>query len=82
MLPNVVMQFLGNIPQLDVTERSEMLAVELVRKLRMSGKAEVDALHIAVATVHGMDFLMTWNCTHIANAALRPQIETVCRNYG
>jgi hypothetical protein len=27
-----------------------------------------DALHIALAAVHGMDFLLTWNCAHIANA--------------
>ena len=31
----------------------------------------VDALHIAVATVHGMEYLLTWNCAHIANATLR-----------
>ena len=41
-------------------------------------KAAIDAVHIALAAVHGMDFLLTWNCTHIANAALRPRIESLC----
>jgi hypothetical protein len=41
-----------------------------------------DALHIAVATVHGMDYLLTWNCTHIANAITRPKIELICRVAG
>ena len=45
-------------------------------------KADVDALHVAVATVHGVDYLLTWNCKHIANATLRHQIETVCRDHG
>ncbi len=41
-----------------------------------------DALHIAIAVVNGMDYLLTWNCTHIANAALRSRIEAVCRSRG
>ena len=44
--------------------------------------AEIDAYHIALATVNGMDYLLTWNCTHIANAAMRSDIETVCRSHG
>jgi hypothetical protein len=42
----------------------------------------VDALHIAVATVQGIEYLLTWNCTHIANAAMRPRIEAICRSLG
>jgi hypothetical protein len=44
--------------------------------------SEIDAYHIAIATVHGMDFLLTWNCSHIANAAMRSDIEMVCRSHG
>ena len=32
--------------------------------------------------VNGMDYLLTWNCAHIANAALRGEIEAICRAYG
>ena len=45
-------------------------------------RAAIDALHVAIAAVHGMDYLLTWNCTHIANATLREPIESVCRASG
>jgi len=40
-------------------------------------KADIDALHIAVAALNGMDYLLTWNCRHIANPSLRRIIEGV-----
>ena len=48
----------------------------------LPAKAAADSLHIAIATVNGMDYLLTWNCTHIANATLRGRIEMVCRDCG
>jgi hypothetical protein len=42
----------------------------------------VDATHIAIATVHGMAYLLTWNCAHIANATMRTRIETICWSEG
>jgi hypothetical protein len=45
-------------------------------------KAKADALHIAIATVHGMDYLLTWNCKHIANATMRLKIESICKSCG
>jgi hypothetical protein len=42
----------------------------------------IDAVHIAVVTVNRMDYLLTWNCAHIANAAIRGKIEEVCRGAG
>jgi hypothetical protein len=45
-------------------------------------KAKVDALHVAAAAVHGMDYLLTWNCKHIANAATRGIIDETCRSVG
>ena len=45
-------------------------------------KAAADALHIAVAAVRGLDYLLTWNCTHIANARTRGKIEGLCRAAG
>ena len=41
-----------------------------------------DALHIALAAVHGVQYLVSWNFRHIVNAALRPAIEQVCRDHG
>jgi hypothetical protein len=47
-----------------------------------SEKAAIDALHVAIAVVDGMDYVLTWNCTHIANAAIRDKIERTCREAG
>ncbi len=73
---------LENLPQLDVTEAVQHLAQELVTRVPLPANAQVDALHIAVATIHGMEYLVTWNCTHIANAILRHRIEAICRAAG
>jgi hypothetical protein len=45
-------------------------------------KAAADALHIAIAVVNGIDYLLTWNCNHIANVAMRHQIDAICRQNG
>lgn len=73
---------LGDIPILDANEDAEALAGALVRGLALPRNARVDALHIGIATVNGMDFLLTWNCTHIANAAMQHRIEAICRSAG
>ncbi|WP_437953677.1 type II toxin-antitoxin system VapC family toxin [Sorangium sp. So ce296] len=64
------------------TEEAETLAAILIKRAAMPPKAIVDAAHVAIAAVHGLDFLLTWNCTHIANATMRPRIESVCRDSG
>jgi hypothetical protein len=48
----------------------------------LPAKAGADALHIAVAAVHGMHYLLSWNCAHIANAMTRRKIESACRRAG
>jgi hypothetical protein len=45
-------------------------------------KASRDATHIALAAVHGMHFLLTWNCTHIANAQMYSKMRTICETHG
>jgi hypothetical protein len=73
---------LAGIPLLDETPEAGKLAEALLRGVPLPEKAGADALHIATAAVHGMQYLVTWNYTHIANVALRPQIEAVCRAAG
>ena len=58
------------------------LADQFLRMRVVPEKAEVDAVHIAIAVVNGMDYLLTWNCTHIANAAIRGKIDHTCRDMG
>lgn len=76
------LEILKPFPLLETTEEVESLAQELIHGVPLPPKAEADALHIAAAAVHGMNYLLTWNCTHIANATLRPQIEAICRAAG
>ena len=63
-------------------EPSIALARLLLKKRAVPAVAEVDALHIAVAVANGADFLLTWNCRHIANAEMRAKIGAVCRDAG
>jgi hypothetical protein len=72
---------LKDLPQLDLTDDVAALARALVASLALPAKASTDA-DIALAAVHGKHFLLTWNCTHIANAEMAVAIENVCREHG
>jgi predicted nucleic acid-binding protein len=73
---------LERLPLLDVTDAAIMLAAALVSGQALPAQAAQDALHVAVACVHGMEYLLTWNCAHLANARLRSRIEQICRDAG
>ena len=73
---------LTNIPILTITGEVGDLAGRFVDAGALPRKAFVDALHVAAAAIHGMDFLLTWNCTHIANANIRARLESLCRLRG
>jgi hypothetical protein len=76
------LEVLEKIPLLDLRQEAVALARGLVEKGPLPEKAAVDALHIAVATVHGMDYLLTWNCKHIANAEMQTAVAAICRTAG
>jgi len=76
------MTVVDDLPELELTDQAETLAAKLLLGAALPQKAKADALHIAVATVHGIDYLLTWNCKHIANAIMRPKIESICRAAG
>lgn len=73
---------LNTIEMLDITEEAGLLAAALIERGSLPAKASADALHIAIAAVNHIDYLLTWNCKHIANAEMRPVIESVCRSMG
>ncbi len=75
-------EVLQHIPRLTISREVEDLAKYLIAEVPLPAKAQTDALHIAVAAVNAMNYLLTWNCAHIANAALRPRIEATCRAAG
>ncbi len=62
---------LGGLPLLDPEGEPAVLAQSLVKFGPLPVKATADALHMAIATVYRMDYLLAWNCKHIANAAMR-----------
>jgi hypothetical protein len=70
------------LPALPIGDAARFLAKKLIAEARLPIKAQVDALHVAVATVNGMDYLLTWNCRHIANATLRNFMSSVCQSLG
>jgi len=70
---------LDGLPQLDLTDEVARLADQLLSKGVLPHKAARDAVHIAVATVHRMDFLLTWNFKHIANAHVRKMADRLFR---
>ncbi len=74
--------FLQNIPILDMNADVETLADVISNALQIPAKARIDAFHISIAAVHGIQFLLTWNCKHIANPENRPKIERACRDRG
>lgn len=71
-------------PLIVLTETSE--SRHLARNLLAAGglphKAASDALHIAIAAVHGMDYLVSWNCKHIANARMVRFVARTCAERG
>jgi len=73
---------LNSVTLLDATDEALELARQLIEAGAIPEKAAEDAAHIAVAVTNGVEFMVTWNCRHIANASMRSRIESVCRNAG
>ena len=67
---------------LQVTDEAQDLAVTIVQEGLLPQESFPDALHIATATVHQVDYLLTWNCKHIANAEILPRIAVICERAG
>ena len=73
---------LQNVQLLQTTPAAEQLADALIAGHAVPVSNPEDALHIALAAVNGVEYLMTWNFRHIANAAVRLDIERICREAG
>jgi len=61
---------------LETSHQALDLAKELIEAGALPAKAADDALHIAVAAMNGIPYLLTWNCRHLANATTRERIES------
>jgi hypothetical protein len=73
---------LADIAEIGLSEAAAEFATMLVDEGPLPRRAALDALHIAVAVMGGIEYLLTWNFTHLANATIRSQIERKCRSKG
>ncbi len=67
-----------DLPVLEVTKSAELLGRAIISSGVIPRRAVRDAAHIAVAAVHRIDYLLTWNCRHLANAQITRKIQEVC----
>lgn len=73
---------LETVRLIEAPEDAEGLAQQLLKLGAVPRQAADDAAHIAIAVTNGVDYLVTWNFRHIANAVMRAKIEQVCRQMG
>jgi len=76
------MRWIESIPILQVSDAAVALAQQLVSAGPIPQTSAADALHIAIAAVNGTDYVLTWNCAHLANAAHRHRIEALVEEAG
>jgi predicted nucleic acid-binding protein len=76
------LQELERLRVLDVNQEARNLAKHLLERGLLPPKAVEDALHVATATAHGLDYLLTWNCRHIANAEIARRLADLCEELG
>ncbi len=76
------LSFIEKLSVLEINDPAIVLAEELVQNGPIPQKYGADALHIAISSTNGIDYLLTWNCKHLANAALRHKVEMCVEEAG
>ncbi|MGB7445274.1 MAG: type II toxin-antitoxin system VapC family toxin [Coleofasciculaceae cyanobacterium] len=76
------LEILRDFPLLEINEAVQNLATQFLAKSNLPSKAADDALHIAAATVYSLDYLLTWNCKHIANAQIQKKLAQISFDSG
>jgi predicted nucleic acid-binding protein len=81
-IANSRLEMLSGFPLLEINEVVQDLAVQFLTRSNLPPKAADDALHIAASTVYGLDYLLTWNCKHIANAQIQKKLAQISLEAG
>ena len=68
---------MAKIPILGLTEEIEILAKQYLNKLGLPRGARLDLVHLASAVVYEIDYLLTWNCAHLANGLVIKRLQKV-----
>jgi predicted nucleic acid-binding protein len=76
------LESIAGYPVLRINAPAQELANTIMRRAVLPSKAAADALHIALAAVNGMNFLVTWNCRHIANGFVLQSVNVLLRDAG
>ncbi len=76
------LEIIRNLALLDLNQSVLALGEQFLGRSSLPAKADVDAIHIAAATVYGMDYLLTWNCKHIANAQIQRKLAEISLDFG
>jgi predicted nucleic acid-binding protein len=76
------LESLDGIPLLPLAPEIAVIAREIMSRAILPPKASIDALHIAAVAHHRIQYLLTWNCKHIANARILPRIRETLENLG
>ena len=69
---------LNGISLLELTPSVSILSQRILDVTHLPESMRTDAAHIAAAAVNNIDFLLTWNCSHINNATMKPMIRKLC----
>jgi hypothetical protein len=67
---------------LELTQAVRELGINFLNQSNLPPNAEIDAIHIATATVHNINYLLTWNCRHIANPQIQQKLREISLNLG
>ena len=76
------LDFLRDIPELNLPSELPRIEGDIIRLFQLPARAVLDASHLALAVLHRIDFLLTWNCAHLANAAVQKELMEYCMYHG
>ena len=76
------MKEIGDFAVLEATIEDERLTEAIIEAGAIPKRAVRDAAHIAVAAVNDIDYLLTWNCRHLANAQIIRRVSVICNTRG
>lgn len=76
------LEAVAGIESLEANAQAEALTLALLKGRALPAEAGADAAHVAIAAVHNIQYLLTWNCRHIHNAEMLPVVQLVCQASG
>lgn len=76
------MNIIERLPELPDSSLVDALQEQLIQKCGLPRSASADATHVSLTAVNKIDFLLTWNCAHLANSQVADKIAAICRSNG